>query len=152
MKDRKRLPQHGSYAAGKSQQVVTFSARGPWNEETMRQGSKALGAVIRQLDLTKPWAQISCMYGESLMPPAAFEMFVQQSAIRKSAGLEALAIVMKDCETPHTTRAQLAEGYSRTRINHQFFDSVKDAIVWTQNLSFTFDENEVYSFFKNNPL
>ncbi|WP_232787603.1 hypothetical protein [Paraglaciecola sp. MB-3u-78] len=49
------LQEHGEYVVGRSQQTIMFSARGPWNDETLVNGSKEMGQNIRQLNLSEPW-------------------------------------------------------------------------------------------------
>ncbi|MCC2617490.1 hypothetical protein LJ739_14650 [Aestuariibacter halophilus] len=144
--------EHGEYLVDRFGQFVTFVARGPWNDPSLRRGSKRLGSVLKDVDQTQPWVQLSCLYGESLMPPDAFEVFVRETARRKSFGLTALAIVLKDTEYPKTIVRQLSAGYEQADIEHQFFDEIEPALDWLASFPVVFDKNQVMQFFNDNTL
>jgi hypothetical protein len=80
--------EHGDYVGSRSLQTVMFSARDPWNDETMIRGAKKMAENIAQRYLSKPWGCLSCFYGESSMPTSTFKSFVKHTLIRKSMGLK----------------------------------------------------------------
>ena len=63
---------HGEFECSVSGQLLLFSARGPWNDETMRNGVVKMSSDISKFEKGTKWAQVSCLYGESLMPPSTF--------------------------------------------------------------------------------
>ena len=60
------LNPHGEFESALNQQLLQFSGRGPWNDVTMRNGTVKMGRHIASITDGKPWAQLSCLYGESL--------------------------------------------------------------------------------------
>ncbi|GGW93624.1 hypothetical protein [Alteromonas halophila] len=142
--------EHGLYEAGVFGQVVTFAARGPWNDETLRRGTREMGAIIRSLDLTKPWCQLSCLYGEPLMQPSVYSYFLEQSKIRLQLGLSVLAIVIKDSDIENTIRHQLKSAYSAANIEHEFFNDIESAIQMMQSAGFSLDCDSINRFFTVN--
>ena len=70
---------HGEFECSVSGQLLLFSARGPWNDETMRNGVVKMSSDISKFEKGTKWAQVSCLYGESLMPPSTFDIFVKQT-------------------------------------------------------------------------
>ena len=141
------MREHGDYESGRSEQLILFAARGPWNDETLRRGSRLLGEYIAELDRSKPWGQLSCLYGESLMPPSAYAIFVKQTKIRKQAGMQALAIVVRHSEITLTIKAQLTNAYTDADIDHAFFDDIETASHWLAQQRIHFSTQDVTAFF-----
>lgn len=137
---------HGDYVVGRCNQVVLFAGKGPWNDETLYQGTKMLGEQISQVDMTQPWAQFSCLFGESLMPPSAFKLFAKQTKIRKERGLSALAIVIQDSDIKSTIKHQLTEAYTQADIEHAFFDDSSLALDWLKERQFVLDDKTLATF------
>lgn len=141
------MKEHGDYVVGRSKQLVLFSGRGPWNDETMRRGSRETGLIIKQIDKTKPWGQISYLSGESIMPPSTFSAFIKQIIIRKENGMTALAVVIKDSNIINTIKSQLTQAYDSVDIEHKFLSGVDEALDWLEQLSIQVDRMEVHAFF-----
>ena len=139
--------EHGRYEAACFGQTLVFSARGPWNDETLRRGSKEVGEIINSFDHSQPWCQISCLYGESLMQPSVFEYFVKQTKIRRQLGLSVLAIVIKDSDIESTIRRQLSNAYALTNVEFEFFSSINSAIQMLEASGFILEQNNVRRFF-----
>jgi hypothetical protein len=140
--------EHGEYVVGSNQQVLLFVGRGPWNDEALLEGAKKMGKQIALLDQTKLWAQLSCLVGESLMPPSTFNAFVHHSKIRKHKGLVCLAIVILHSEVANTIKQQLSEGYLAADIEHQFFSSIDNAVDWLAQKAFFLDQAQLDVFFQ----
>ena len=140
--------EHGDYVVGVNQQVLLFVGQGPWNDEAMLVGAKKMGRQISLLDHSKPWAQLSCLVGESLMPPSTFNAFVHHSKIRKQKGLVCLAIVILASEVANTIKQQLSAAYLQADIEHQFFPSFELAIEWLAQRQFAIDRPELNAFLK----
>ena len=98
------LNPHGEFESALNQQLLQFSGRGPWNDVTMKNGTVKMGRHIASITDGKPWAQLSCLYGESLMPPSTFDIFVKQTHKRKEKGLSFLAVVVLDTDIERTTK------------------------------------------------
>ena len=101
------LNPHGEFESALNQQLLQFSGRGPWNDVTMRNGTVKMGRHIASITDGKPWAQLSCLYGESLMPPSTFDIFVKQTHKRKEKGLSFLAIVVLDTDIEPVTEGDI---------------------------------------------
>ena len=146
---------HGEYKSPVSKQLVLFSARGPWNDETMRHGviklSQHIETVSNNTDNpSKQWAQLSVLYGESLMPPSTFDIFIKQTRIRKTRGLAKLAVVIKDSDVAMTIRQQLRFCYDAAEIEYAFFDDIDTALNAINQAGLRFDEREVRQFLSQN--
>lgn len=128
--------EHGEYVVGRSEQVILFRARGPWNDETLKRGSHEFSLHSQQLTKGKPWAQLSCLYGESIMPPWTFKHFVYHTNIRKEQGLSALAVVILDSDIEATIKQQLSQAYSEVGIAHAFFNNMEASINWLNDQGF----------------
>lgn len=139
--------EHGHFKTGKDDQLLMFSAEGPWNDQTFSRGIRELGSLIKQADIHRPWAQLSCLYGESLMPPSVFKGFTKHTAIRKKSGLCFLAVVIKDSDIEFTIRSQLSAGYEETGIDYGFFDSIEEALEHISSINIDFDKQAALSFF-----
>ncbi|WP_414828491.1 hypothetical protein [Alteromonas sp. H39] len=142
--------EHGRYEVASFKQVLTFSARGPWNDETLRRGSREMGEVINNLDLSKPWCQVSCLYGESLMQPSVYDYFVKQTAIRQKLGLSILAIVIVDSDISATIKRQLTTAYGSANIDHEFYNDIGSALAMLENAGFEVDFPNIKQFFAQN--
>lgn len=140
--------EHGDYVVSRSLQTIIFSARGPWNEETLFRGSKEMGKNIQQLDLSEPWGCLSCLYGESLMPPAAFKAFAKHTLIRKSLGMKALAVVIQDSDITNTIKNQLSQVYQPAEIEYEFLSDIDSAMTWLTKKSVSLDNQQVSQFFQ----
>lgn len=130
------LQQHGEYVAGRLGQVVLFGGRGPWNDESLYDGTKMLGESIDGVDKARPWAQFSLLVGESIMPPSAYALFVKQTLIRKQKGLSALAIVIVESDIRSTIQQQLTVAYDKAGIEHQYFGDYYNACYWLNQQGF----------------
>lgn len=139
--------EHGLYEVAYFDQTITFSARGPWNDETLKRGSKEMGEIINRLDHSRPWCQISCLYGESLMQPSVFEYFVKQTKVRRKLGLSVLAIVIRDSDITSTIRQQLSNAYALTNVEYQFFSDIDSAVEMLEASGFIIDKPNVLRFF-----
>lgn len=139
---------HGEFETETIGQLLLFSARGPWNDETMRNGVVKMSKLISTLGTQPPWAQLSCLYGESLMPPSTFDIFIKQTIIRKQRGLSFLAIVLKDTDIGLTIRSQLSHCYDAAGVEYAFVDTVEEAIECLTLKGYHFDSTNVTQFFK----
>jgi len=144
--------EHGDFEVGKHQQILLLSARGPWNDEALKNGSKKLANLIRTLDLTSPWGQISCLYGESLMPPTAYQYFVEQSKYRKKLGLKALAVIIKETDIANTIKRQLNEAFEIVGLKYEFFDSVEASAKWLFSQGLDADLTEIRKILQSHNL
>lgn len=146
----KKLQEHGEYVAGRSQQAIMFAARGPWNDEILVRGSKEMGQNIKQLDLSMPWGFISCLFGESLMTPSAYELFLKHTLIRKSMGMRCLAVVIQDSDITNTIMNQLTRAYQEAGLDYAFLANLDTAITFLKEREIDLDEQKVTHFFQQN--
>lgn len=142
------MKEHGYYSVDRSEQLVLFSGRGPWNDETLRRGTVETGLLILQLNKTRSWGQISFLSGESIMPPSTFAAFSKQTLVRKQMGMTALAVVIKNSNITNTIKGQLSQAYELADIEHQFFDCLDEALIWIKKLNIQFNNQAVHHFFE----
>ena len=138
---------HGEFECSITGQVLLLSARGPWNDETMRNGVIKMSADISRLSDNTSWAQLSCLYGESLMPPSTFNIFVKQTRIRKARGLTFLAVVILDTDIMLTTQRQISQCYELAGVPYCFYSSVKEALDAISLRAFKVERKEAERFF-----
>ncbi len=138
---------HGEFECSVSGQLLLFSARGPWNDETMRNGVVKMSSDISQFEKGTKWAQVSCLYGESLMPPSTFDIFVKQTRVRKNRGLSFLAVVILDTDIMLTTKHQISKCYDAAEVPYGFYETVEDALEAMTNNGYDFDSDEAERFF-----
>lgn len=138
--------EHGDYLIRRSKQVILYGGRGPWNDEALLAGSKIMASTIAELNQTQPWAQLSSLFGECLMPPSTFDAFVFHSKVRQQKGLMLLAIVIQQSEVKNTIKQQLGRAYSQVGIEHQFFDSIAQAVDYLAERAFLLEPADLRSF------
>jgi hypothetical protein len=114
----------------------------------MIRGAKEMGENISQLDLSKPWGSLSCLYGESLMPPSTFKSFAKHTLIRKSMGLKALAVVILDSDITNTIKRQLTPAYHAADLEFAFLSDIESAIVWLSDINVSLDKQQVIQFYQ----
>lgn len=148
----KYAEEHGEYEVSRSKQTILFAGRGPWNDETLRRGTEVIGGIIKQLDFTMAWGGLSCLFGESLMPPSAYRAFEEQTHYRKKIGMTALAVVIQDSEITNTIQNQLSAAYQSAEIDYVFLPSVEQAMAWLLEKGIIFDNQEVLTFFQQKLL
>jgi hypothetical protein len=148
MNNMKKLQEHGKYVVGRSQQTIIFAARGPWNDETLLRGSKEVGQNIKHLNLLMPWGFISCLFGESLLTPSAYEIFLKHSIIRKSMGMRCLAVVIQDSDITNTIMNQLTQAYLHAGLDYAFLANLNTAIAFLKEHEINLDEQQVTHFFQ----
>jgi hypothetical protein len=142
------LQEHGDYVVDRYDQVILFAGRGPWNEQTLRKGTIETGQLIQALDKSRPWAQLSLVVGESLMPPSAYNTFLKQTMIRKSLGLSALAIVIQNSDISATIQRQFREAYQQAEIEYVFTTSITEGVDWLAQKGFELPANKLTAFCK----
>ena len=138
---------HGDFKTGVSKQLLLFSARGPWNDETMRTGVVRMAEDISKIEEGTSWGQVSCLYGESIMPPSTFDIFVKQTRVRKSRGLCFLAVVILDTDIMLTIKQQISVCYELADVPFAFFDNIADALDAVEARNIAFERSDVESFF-----
>ncbi|MDO6711851.1 hypothetical protein Q4567_14045 [Aliiglaciecola sp. 2_MG-2023] len=146
------MQEHGEHVIGKCGQVLLFSGRGPWNDEALEGSLQQTIDNFHTVDKNRPWAQLSCLYGESLFPPSTYNLFKKQTFLRKQLGITAVAVVILDSDISNTIKQQLSTGYQAAEVNYQFFSSLVDAIHWLENHGVDIDANAITQFFNQNRL
>ncbi|MEP4892113.1 MAG: hypothetical protein ABJV04_18985 [Aliiglaciecola sp.] len=147
-----KLWEHGNYVVGKCRQVLLFSGRGPWNDEALEKGVENTSYASESVDQSRPWGQLSCLYGESLFPPSTYELFLEQTRMRKNNGIRSIAIVILNSDISNTIRQQLSSGYETVGVDYAFFDSVDAAIEWLESKEIDLDATEIKTFFESSRL
>lgn len=142
------MQEHGDYVVDRHDQLILFAGRGPWNEQALRKGTIETGQLIQALDKSRPWAQLSLVFGESLMPPSAYNTFLKQTIIRKALGLSALAIVIQNSDISATIKRQLGEAYQQAEIGHIFATDITEGVNWLAQKGFELPADKLTAFCK----
>ena len=106
-----------------------------------------LSSDISKFEQGTEWAQVSCLYGESLMPPSTFDIFVKHTRVRKTRGLSFLAVVILDTDIMLTTKHQISQCYDTAEVLYGFYDTVENALQAMTNMGYDFDSEEAERFF-----
>lgn len=138
---------HGEFECSVSGQLLLLSARGPWNDETMRNGVAKMSSDISKFEKDTKWAQVSSLYGESLMPPSTFDIFVKQTRVRKKRGLSFLAVVILDTDIMLTTKHQISQCYDAAEVPYGFYETVEDALQALSKMGYDFGREDAEHFF-----
>lgn len=140
--------EHGDSIVSASKQVLLYAGRGPWNDEALLRSHQTTLDEISQFPNQDNWAQLSCLFGECLMPPSAFDIFVDYCRLRKRKGLKCTAIAIQDSEIVSTIKQQLLQAYQITNIEYEFFESVAQAQEWLGAKGFFIDTTQLNKFLK----
>jgi hypothetical protein len=150
VKARKRtLKEHGQFILGRTKQVVLFAGQGPWNNDALLRGTRELSQIIKEVDKSQPWAQMSFIYGEGIMPPETYQYFAKQTKVRQKLGLSALAVVIQDSSVSALIRRQQGEAYEQAHLDYAFFDNTEQAIAWLAQRHFAIADSVLQTFFAN---
>ena len=137
---------HGDSAASLSNQVLLYAGRGPWNDEGMKEGAQIISRQTAHFAPGQHWAQLSCLYGECIMPPSTFQQFSDYFAERQDKGLRHLAIVILQSEVEHTIRQQFSAVYCNSGLNFQFFNDIDAACQWLALCGFPLEQRQLATF------
>jgi hypothetical protein len=143
------LLEHGEYYSARSHQVMLYAGRGPWNNEAVAQGARLMVKAMEGLDFNQPWAQLSCLFGEAMLPPAAYQNFLKHTLIRKQKGLSYLSLVIQDSDIEMTIKHQLSQAYNQADIEHEFFPTIEAGLNAIRSRGFMLNDNDLALFFAN---
>ncbi|MDG1752522.1 MAG: hypothetical protein P8I03_12810, partial [Thalassotalea sp.] len=89
--------EHGVFEVKIEDKILLVDATGPFNEELILQYEKSLESCIKYLETSK-WNQIITLRQFSLFTPEAEQKLTQTLKKRRSRGLVACAVVLKNIE------------------------------------------------------
>jgi hypothetical protein len=121
--------EHGVFEVKIEEKVLLVDATGPFNEELIIKYENALEACISNLEASN-WHQIITLHQLSLFTPEAEIKLTQTLKSRRSRGLVACAVVLKNIEGESLIRAQLSRCYGCAGVEYVFTSSVHDAKKW----------------------
>ena len=125
----RNFPIHGSLNVCVESGLMIIRARGPANTEMVLQYQREVNQHREQLS-HKPWASLTVLSGEPLLPPEAAGMMVESIKQAEHMNLVATAIVFDDVQYKSISE-QFWEGiYQRTTLKHAFFDDELTAKAW----------------------
>lgn len=125
----RNFPAHGSLNIFIDQGLLVIKASGPANTEMVLRYQREIDS-FRQKLCTRPWASLTILSGEPLLPPEAASMMVEAIKTAQNMNLIATAVVMLDVQYK-TLSQQFWRGiYERTTLPFQFFDSQDEARIW----------------------
>ncbi|MBU3019342.1 hypothetical protein KO519_16805 [Paraglaciecola agarilytica] len=120
---------HGTLQIGIETNLMVIRARGPANTEMVLQYQREVNQYRQQL-CRKPWASLTILSGEPLLPPEASGMLVESIKQAENMNLIATAVVFDDVQYKAVSE-QFWEGiYQRTSLKHAFFDDEQKAKAW----------------------
>ena len=120
---------HGTLQICIEPNLMVIRARGPANTEMVLQYQSEVNEYRLQL-CGKPWASLTILSGEPLLPPEASGMLVESIKQAENMSLVATAVVFDDVQYKAVSE-QFWEGiYQRTSLKHAFFDDEQKAKAW----------------------
>ena len=81
-----------------------------------------------------PWGSIAYLEGDSIFPLDAKEMIEVNISDMTSMGLIAIAVIIRNSESPNVVKHFWQSIYEKQKVPHQFFDDETDAKSWLLNL------------------
>ena len=120
---------HGTLQICIEPNLMVIRARGPANTEMVLQYQREVNEYRLKL-CGKPWASLTILSGEPLLPPEASGMLVESIKQAENMSLVATAVVFDDVQYKAVSE-QFWEGiYQRTSLKHAFFDDEQKAKAW----------------------
>ena len=117
---------HGHCQITVEQNIIIVEAEGPWNIEFFHQLHLDLRKTAQSTDYNS-FSILLVLAGEGLSVEEAIDFHVE--FLIKSS-VKAIAINLKDCITPASTKAFCQKIYFAADIEHKFFDDNATAIKW----------------------
>lgn len=121
--------EHGVFEVKVADKTLLVDATGPFNEELIIHYEKSLELCIKYLETSK-WNQIITLHQFSLFTPEAELKLTQTLKNRRSRGLVACAVVLKNIEGESLIKAQMSRCYICADVKYKFTTSVHDAKKW----------------------
>jgi len=121
--------EHGVFEVKVEGKTLLVDATGPFNEELIIHYEKSLESCIKNLETSK-WNQIITLHQFSLFTPKAEQKLTQTLKNRRSRGLVACAVVLKNIEGEALIKTQMSRCYKCAGVKYQFTTSVHDAKKW----------------------
>ncbi len=125
--------EHGIFEVKVEDNTLLVDATGPFNEELIIKYEKSLESCIGTLEHTN-WNQIIILRQFSVFTPEAEQKLTQTLRNRKSKGLVACVVVLKDIESEALVKSQMSRCYEYANIKYEFTTSVDDAKKWLATL------------------
>ena len=123
--------EHGVFEVKIEDKILLVDATGPFNEELILQYEKSLESCIKYLETSK-WNQIITLRQFSLFTPEAEQKLTQTLKKRRSRGLVACAVVLKNIEGESLIKTQISRCYKCAGVKYEFTTSVHDAKKWLE--------------------
>jgi len=125
--------EHGLFEVKIEDKLLLVDATGPFNKELLIQYENALESCIQNLEVLK-WKQIITLHKLSLFTPEAEQLLTNTIINRRSRGLMACAIILKEAEGESLIKAQMSRCYNRAGVKHNFIISINDAYKWLETV------------------
>lgn len=107
---------------------VLLRGRGPWTKESLMRFAESTPSL--EFNFEQPWGTLACLYGESILTPAAKESFIRSHHWMVKKNMNAIAINLAKCEARSVVRHQLQVIYQECGCNFRFFEDNQSAIEW----------------------
>lgn len=120
---------HGTYTIDLLGRVLMVDAKGPFNDDAVRDYSRDLAAFMERL-APDPWVLCAVFRNESLFTPEAEAELLAVTRMRVKKGMDAVAVVFKDIKCTRIAQDQLERIYQTADIRHAFFHEKQDALSW----------------------
>lgn len=123
---------HGSYEARLQGRILVFTARGPWNLESMDAAASSFVNLSQQLH-GAPWGMVGIFYGEPVHVPEAASRLIEIVKEEKKTGRAATGIVLSHCDVPLLGEQHLTDIYTAAGETFAFFDTEAQATEWVES-------------------
>lgn len=127
----RNFPAHGALNICIDRGLLVIQGRGPANTEMVLRYQREIESYRQQL-CARPWASLTLLSGEPLLPPAAAGMMVEAIKTAQTMNLVATAVVMLDVQYKNLSQQFWRGIYERTTLPFQFFDDQDKARLWLQ--------------------
>ncbi|MFT6899641.1 MAG: hypothetical protein ACJA13_004082 [Paraglaciecola sp.] len=127
----RNFPAHGNLNIYIDEGLLVINGRGPANTEMVLRYQREVHSYRQKL-CASPWASLTILTGEPLLPPEATGMMVEAIKSGQALNLVATAVVMQDVQYKSMSQQFWRGIYEQTTLPFQFFDSQYEARLWLQ--------------------
>ena len=124
---------HDHYQFSQDDNILTVTAQGHFNEETIQQYLNDMQMLIDEIK-HNPWATLTIFKGSSIFTPEAEQALIHITQERIRNNMNAIAIVLQQSSQADLQQMQLTRVYQQCKIQYNFFSDTKTAKTWLSSV------------------
>jgi hypothetical protein len=128
----RNFPAHGALSIAIEGGLLVIRGRGPANTEMVIRYQREIHHYREQL-CVNPWASLTILSGEPLLPPEASSMMVEAIKQAENMNLVATAVVFDDVQYKGMSEQFWENIYQQTNLKHAFFEDETEARQWLRS-------------------